>query len=62
MGGTYRWEDVDAHPASDEPEYCKNGCNSKFNIVADMGNGQSCIVLASSMDAAYVYKLPNGDF
>ena len=62
MAGTYRWEDIAAHPDSVVPEYCKNGCNSKFNIVEDMGNGQSCLVLASNQGAAYVYKLPNQDF
>jgi hypothetical protein len=61
INGTYRWEDVVAQPGSATPTYSLNGCNSKFNIVNDMGNGQACLVLASNVDGAFVYKLPNGD-
>ena len=34
------------------------GTYSRFNIVQDMGTGESCLVLAASSVAAYVYKVP----
>ena len=60
MKDAYKWEDVVAAAGSVKPAYCPNGCNSKFNIVNDMGNGQSCLVLATGVDSAYVYKMPGG--
>jgi len=59
---SYTWEDVAAASGSEAPAYSPNGCYSKFNIVHDMGNGQACLVLAADSNAAYVYKLPAGDF
>ncbi len=36
-----------------------NGAWSKFNIIEDMGNGQSALVVCMEVDApTYVYKLP----
>lgn len=36
------------------------GTNGKFNLIADMGNGQACIVLVTGTGSGhtYVYKLP----
>jgi hypothetical protein len=37
----------------------QNGAWSKFNIISDMGNGQSALVVCMEVDQpTYVYKLP----
>lgn len=46
-------------PASFEDPGSNNSANSKFNIVEDMGNGQSAIIFLPNIHGPiYVYKVP----
>ena len=54
----YTWHDVPGAGVTPSVTAYTHGTYSRFNIVQDMGAGQSCLVLAASSVAAYVYKLP----
>lgn len=61
--GSYAWETIAPGPGSAKISYPDNwrGAYSKFNIVEDMGNGQSALVLVTEIQGpVYVYKLPAG--
>lgn len=60
--GTFVWSSVAAAsgsttPATERSDY--QGTYSKFNIIEDMGNGQSCLVLVTGVASyTYAYRLP----
>lgn len=59
--GTWEWSLLSpmARSVNVEPAAGWQGAFSKFNIVEDMGNGQSCLVAATRESGpTYVYKLP----
>jgi len=65
LGSGYSWSTVNAAggnsvtPSVPDSDY--RGTYSKFNIIEDMGNGQSALVLVTSTKGpVYVYKLPKG--
>jgi hypothetical protein len=65
LGSGYSWSTISAasgnsvSPQAFDGDF--QGCYSKFNIIEDMGNGQSALVLVTSNKSpVYVYKLPMG--
>jgi hypothetical protein len=66
--GSWDWTVVSKASGSPSPVFETtsgnfSGTYSKFNMVEDMGNGQSCIVMTLGIGAGYtwVYKLPVGE-
>jgi hypothetical protein len=60
-GGTFDWFDFDAAGSIDTLQ--PNGTYNRFNIVRDMGDGRSALVLANSTSTpVYVLKIPSGGF
>lgn len=62
-GGTYnpsgQWTWTTLRPSGLAPSGSGAGTYTKWNIVEDMGNGQSAIVVCTEIDnPTYVYKLP----
>lgn len=62
LTGTYTWSVVEAAPENQVVPVTPDnmaGTYSKFNIIEDMGNGQSAIVLVTdTRGPVYVYKIP----
>lgn len=63
VNGTWAWSEVtaDGSNAVTPSSPPAAGTYSKFNIINDMGNGQSCLTLCNgTTEGVYVYKLPAG--
>lgn len=62
--GNYSWSTITALGGATPPGSVSgdfNGVYSKFNLIEDMGNGQSAlVVVCSTTGSTYVYKLPRG--
>lgn len=58
IGGDYTWQEVVGNGVAPAVTANTQGTYSRFNIVQDMGTGESCLVLAGSSAATYVYKVP----
>jgi hypothetical protein len=58
--GTWVWSNsTPAGPAFSLPEGANNDSYSKWNIIEDMGNGQSAIIMCTAYDGpVHVYKVP----
>lgn len=61
IGGNYAWSEIAPSPSNAivPPAGPANGTFGKFNLVPDMGNGRSALVLVTSTTGpVYVYKVP----